>query len=212
MVSSSSNLDDETSIMTILSLTLLRTCRQINQECKDLFWKLNVLSLGEPMDRSFSRLTRPYLLQPSGQLHSIELDVNKGTLRMLDEIHFTLTMLVHWSRVGCLKNILINWDPILPKKAMVSSGRDVSRSLYSEHWFGFSVHNRVVIRTKPLKDQERSSQYNYLFDAFFPQLLHEVFGGELLMDETLCFKDDQRLVESFKTGPDDEAIPVFKNT
>jgi hypothetical protein len=88
----------------------------------------------------------------------------------------------------------------------------LKRLLHGEQWFGFSVRNRVVIRTRPHKDEERTSQYNYLFQTLFPQLLHEVFGGELLMDDLLCFKDHQQLVGSFNTGQDNEVIPVLVDT
>lgn len=207
IVSSPSSETDDPSSLVIISLTLLRTCKQIHDECKNLFWKWNVLSIGEPKTRSFSRLMRPYLLQPSGQIHSIELDVNKGTLLRVDDIRFTLNMLVHWSRVGCLKNISINWNPIFPKDTVASGGGDISGLLHSEQWFGFSIYSRVVIKTKFSKIAGRTSEYNYLFRSLFPQVLHEVFGGELLLDGFLCFKNHQQLVKSFNDGPDNEIIP-----
>jgi hypothetical protein len=66
----------------------------------------------------------------------------------------------------------------------------------------------VVIKTKPSKDDRRHSQYNDLFRTSFPQLLHEVFGGELWIDGFKCYRSNRRLVKSFNGGQDGAAIPV----
>lgn len=88
-----------------------------------------------------------------------------------------------------------------------SEKEDIFR-LLNEYWFGSNSQNRVVIRTKHSNDVGRDSHYNFILQAYILQLIHEVFGGELLIDEFLCFKDHCQLVSSFDAGQNGEVIPV----
>jgi hypothetical protein len=83
-----------------------------------------------------------------------------------------------------------------------------SSLLRNENWFGIDVKNRIVIKTKPTDDEGRSVQYNSMLRASFLQLLQEAFGGELRLDNFLCFKDGCQLLKGFDAGPDGNGIPI----
>lgn len=200
------------------SLSLLRTCKQVHRECKDIIWYHNRLDVREP-----SHLYRK-LHSLSKHRHVRRIRQLKMCLELLDrdELEWVASAargLEEWCRVGRLESITLSTD--WEKPTGIEEFRDVlNLRKYGECLDGrlyrdTSTWTRMVINTGWPRfshwGKQRWLKEMLLDSSGLKELLviiHEVFGGQLYVDGVLCFSDRIQVVEDVSMNPRNAEIRI----
>ncbi|KAE8445598.1 hypothetical protein EG329_013231 [Mollisiaceae sp. DMI_Dod_QoI] len=118
-----------------ISLSVLRICKQIYYECKDILWKHNVLRLQRPVDLTSFLVWDTLCRQLSCQLQSVELKFDLFVPRKFAATQGALQTLVRWSRSGTLKKFCL----IFTKRVNRRTGHDESFQEVLGRWRGLPV-------------------------------------------------------------------------
>jgi hypothetical protein len=194
------------------SLSLLRTCKQIRRECKDIIWQHNGLKLREitQLAEKFKNLGK----SKSGErIQHIKIYLTLLDRDELEWIGTALQGLACWSRNGSLKTITLCAARERPRTVeefheelqLMVLGDTVDGRLYREsatwtrmviytgwppfsHW-GKQMWLRVML-------QDPSKTHDLLKE------MHDTLRGELWVNGSLCCKDEQ-VIEAFEVDPRD---------
>lgn len=185
------------------SLSLLQTSRQIHRECKDIIWLHNKLKLSDPTQLYWK-------LEELGQRRNIRkireftIDLEILDRDELEWIYKSLGGLKAWCHTGKLKFITLKtvWEKprgIAEFKEVLTLrkfGETLDGRLCQEHiagtlmclntgWPRFSHWGKQRWLKSMLLD---GSGIEALLWA-----LHELFGGDLYVNGSLCFKDGRKM-------------------
>jgi hypothetical protein len=202
----------------VLSLSLLRTCKQIRRECKDIIWEHNSLSIREPTE----------LFQHWRLKHIRGVQHVKICLELLDRDELgwmgaSLKALAGWrvTHSERLKSITLVSVPDRPRTleefyeetSLRIFGSLVDGRLYQDSTT--TPRNMVINTGWPHFTNwgNRSWLRAMLQDPIgIPELLkemHNTFGGELLVDGLVCFKDGAVVGDGFGLDPLDGEIKII---
>jgi hypothetical protein len=198
------------------SLSLVRTCKQIRRDCKDIIWLHNGLKLREP-----TQLT--HKLNDLWKFRSVKYVQHlKIYLALLDrdELEWMSTAfqaLAGWSRNGSLRSITLTAVRDRPRSVdefheeldLMIHGVPVDGRLYRESsarttmvintgWPQFSHWGKQMWLREMLLDP--SQTYEFL------KKMHDTLRGELWVDGVLCFKDQKQVVQAFNLDPRDGEV------
>lgn len=198
-----------------IDLSLLRTCKQIRRECKDIIWEHNGLRLREPPNlfNKFKRYTTfrkiRYIKHIKIQLELLDWDelewISKSLKAFvilaqegsLESIRLIATKdrrrrLVEFEHLANLKKQGENMDGRWYRAASISGFQSLSQKTFAINtgWPRFSHWGKQNWLRVMLLDP---AQPNSLLKG-----IHDTFGGELYANGLLCYKDHTRVVEEFK--------------
>jgi len=200
------------------SLSILRTCKQIRVECKAVIWQHNKLFLHEPSDifQKFNSEWRLRNLQRATHLHiSLEL-LDRNELEWIKSGLLALA-----DHLGNLKTITLsafrdkprNMEEFQQELRLINYGEVVDGRLWTE-WI--SRMTKMTIHTGWPKLAPWAKQKwlrEMLLDGSGVEDLvtdiHEIFGGELWINGTLCFKDSIQVLNPLHLDPRDGEIQII---
>lgn len=185
------------------SLSILRTCRQIHRECKDIIWSHTGLCL-----RETSQLSEK--LQTLGKHRQVRrIRQLKLCLELLDRdelewICKSMIPLLEWCRVGRLESITLSasWDKPCGVEEFkeILNLRKFGQSLDGRLYLDSSTWTRMVMNTGWPRFTHWGKQRwlrEMLLDstgtAEILKEIHSLFGGQLLVDGHLYFKDGKQV-------------------
>ncbi|KAG4443675.1 hypothetical protein IFR05_000861 [Cadophora sp. M221] len=200
------------------SLALLRTCKQVHRECKDLIWHHNRLSLGNPtqLSQKFKGLLK--------HGHARRIRLLKLSLELLDrdELEWfasSAKALGDWCRYGRLESITIvaEWDK--PRDVLefkeIQNLRRYGESLDGRLYRDSSTWTRMVINTGWPRfchwGKQRWLREMLLDPSGINELLmeiHQAFGGQLYVDGLLCFENHEQTVKGYHFDPRNGEIRI----
>jgi hypothetical protein len=181
------------------SLSLLRTCKQVHRECKDIIWHHNGLSLRDPTQlfQKFKGLARHRHVRRIRQL--------KVCMELLDRdelewISTSMKALGDWCRLGRLESITITTAWERPRGVdefkEILSLRKYGESLDGRLYQDSSTWTRMAVNTGWPRfshwGKQRWLREMLLDPSGVDELLKEIhhsFGGMLYVDGRLCFRD-----------------------
>jgi hypothetical protein len=217
------------------SLRLLRTCKQVHRECKDIIWLHNGLSIRAPTEL-FRRLSIESI--PTDALWKQAMFV-PGTdwrvhinvsLELLDrhelewiisalpavagwsknrhrECHqtFIMTLFAHSDNPRCIKE----FDEFLYLRAL---GSQMDGRLYRD-----DIHSAGLDITSIWPPFAHWGKHTWLREMLLDssnidellKKMHGIVGGELWVDGRLYFKDDAQLVDDLQLDPRDGEIKMI---
>jgi hypothetical protein len=184
------------------SLTLLRTCRQIHQECKDIIWHDNQLKIRYPsqLSQKFHTLS---LLPHTQRIRHLRISLELLDSHELEWASSALKGLKEWSG---LKTITLTaaWEKTQGIKefqeelALRASGESLDGRLHRV--LGSSIHSPVDITTMKINTCwppfTHWGKHNWLREMLLDSSriksilweMHSMFGGELWVDGLLCYR------------------------
>ena len=211
-----------------INLSLHRTRKQVYEECKDIFWQVNALSILQPVDLDSFTLWKPLEAQLSRNLHHVEMAVDMSRSGSFNDAERALNTFAYWSREGSLKKVTLvsiskdsnyssfGFDRLLIQQSSKRRSRVYEKFLKllrdsadPERGLSTSVERKIFLSIGFLIKSASDKQVwlgKYLgFDPnSFCEGLHDAFRGELWIDGTLCYKDHVEVKNVFKLTMDDE--------
>jgi len=202
------------------SMTILRTCKQIQRECKEIIWRHNGLFLRSPTEL-FTRFSSLMEVDDLRRIRHIEICLEVLDKDDLEWISSGLKALAQLHRIGALKSIsliAINDRPRSIKEYeeeldLMCSGEYVDGRLFGggpddngtnlifkTSWPHFSHWGKQKWLREMLLD--RSDTTGLLKE------IHTAFGGELLIDGSLCFKNGKQVAKTLKLNSRDGEIKI----
>ena len=184
------------------SLFLLRTCRQVHRECKDIIWLHNKLNLQDPTQlyQKFKTLGKRRHVRKLRKLTICLEIMDRDELQWMMK---SLEGLKEWCRAGKLESITLStvWE----KPRGVAEFKEV----LSLHTYGESIDGRLY---------QDSSAWTWMnIDTGWPRFshwgkqrwlkamlldpsgieellekIHNLFGGRMFVDGILCFMDGRQ--------------------
>ena len=199
------------------SLFLLRTCKQIHRECKDIIWHHNGLSLrgSTQLFQKFKGLAKHRHVR---RIHQLKICMELLDRDELEWISMSIKALRDWCRVGRLESITINTAWERPRGVdefkEVLSLRKYGESLDGRLYQDSSTWTRMVVNTGWPRfshwGKQRWLREMLLDPSGIDKLLkeiHDSFGGMLYVDGRLCFKDHE-LLGATNLNPRDGEIRI----
>jgi hypothetical protein len=178
------------------SLSIVRTCKQIRRECKDIIWQHNRMNLREHT-------------QLSQKLRDTWKEKCAPCIR-----HSTLS---EWSSKGALKSITLSTSNERPRGmaefheelALLIDGSSVDGRLYREcpssstmvintGWPQFSHWGKQRWLKEMLLDPSHTEE--------LLKQMHDTLGGELWINGVLCFQGHAAVVEVLNFNPRDAEV------
>lgn len=202
------------------SMTILRTCKQIQRECKEIIWSHNGLSLRSPTQIS-ARFSELMEVDDLRRIQHIEICLELLDKDDLEWIASGLKALARLPRIGALRSIsliAINDRPRSIKEYeeeldLMCSGEYVDGRLFGggsddngnnlifkTSWPHFSHWGKQKWLREMLMD--RSDTTTVLKE------LHETFGGHLFVDGFLCFRNGKQLAKTSSLNPRDGEVKI----
>ncbi|TAQ90948.1 hypothetical protein B7494_g682 [Chlorociboria aeruginascens] len=201
------------------SLSLLRTCKQVHRECKDIIWAQNGLSLREPCQLydKFRELGKQNQFRP---IHHVSISLELLDVDELDWMCRAVKALGYWAREGRLKSIALVAVRERPRNVtefkdvldLRSRGESVDGRLYLHS----TTSSTMAINTgwPPFSHWGKQRWLKeMLLDSSDPtDLLMEInkeLGGDLFVDGMLYFKDGAHIKKPFRLNPRDGEIKII---
>ena len=200
------------------SLSILRTCKQIHRECKDIIWEHNKLNVQVPtqlLERFESHSRLGYVRR----IQHLKICLELLDRDELEWISASLKGLSVWMQTGSLKSITLITHSDRPRtvaefqEALVlrEMGETVDGRLYKEaptwtemfintcwprfsHWGKQSWLREMLLDPSGIEELIRE--------------IHVYFGGELYVDGFLCFKDRAMIGKGVNLNPRDGEIKI----
>jgi hypothetical protein len=203
-------------VAVVHSLSLLRTCKQVHRECKDIIWAHNGLNVHEPTQ--LFHPSRPQRLPPVQHvtIHLELLDRDE-----LEWMSVSLKALAGWPHSGNLRSITLlavkdgprTLEEFNEEASMRTFGVLVDGRLYRS---STTCRRNLLINT----GWPHFSNWGYrswlrvmlLDPSGVKELLkemHETFGGELHVDGQVCFKDGAMVGNGIDLDPLDGEIKII---
>ena len=201
------------------SLSILRTCKQIHRECKDMIWEHNKLNIRDPC-QLFQRFNSQSRLKHTKRIQHVKICLELLDRDELEWMRASLKALAVWSQTGSLKSITLVTDSDRPRtveefqEALVlrESGETVDGRLYRETltwtmmllntgWPRFSHWGKQSWLRAMLLDPSG-------IEALVKEI-HDSFGGELFINGTLCFKNRTMVRKDMDLNPRDGEIKII---
>ncbi|TVY46900.1 hypothetical protein LOCC1_G002196 [Lachnellula occidentalis] len=210
------------------SLSLLRTCKQIQRECKEIIWRHNGLYLRSPTD-IFTRFSS--LMEVDGlrlrRIRHMEIVLELLDKDDLEWVFSGLKALVQLACVGSgsLESITLHAiqerprgvNEFLEEMHLMCSGEWVDGRLFAampdngiettlvfkSSWPHFSNWGKQRWLREMLLNRSDTT-------ALLKEM-HTTFGGELLIDGSLLFKDGKQVATMSKSNPRDGEIKIVPN-
>lgn len=194
------------------SLSLLRTCKQIRRECKDIIWQHNGLRLREntQLCQRLSSLARSKSI---GRIQHLNIYLTLLDRDELEWICTALKALAGWSRHGDLKTITLYAARERPRSVqefheelqLLMLGDSVDGRLFRETstrtqmvlhtgWPPFTHWGKQIWLKAMLQDPSKTHE--------LLKNMHDTLRGELWVNGSLCFKD-QHAIRNFDFDPRD---------
>ena len=200
------------------SLSILRTCRQIHRECKDIIWEHNNLNVHEPT-QLFERFKNHSRLGHVRRIQHVKVCLELLDRDELEWMSTSLKGLSAWLQSGSLKSITLTTDSDRPRtvkefqEALIlrEAGETVDGRLYRETptwtkmfintgWPRFSHWGKQSWLRKMLQDPTGIEE--------LVKEIHDYFGGELYVNGLLCFKDRVMIAKEVILNPRDGEIRI----
>jgi len=199
------------------SLSLLRTCKQIQRECKAIIWGHNALNLHFPTKLS-QKLTRLALRNKRIQHIKVYLEILDHD--ELEWVTASLQGLSSWTRTGSLASITIiamkerprtveefhealslrYWGEVVDGR-LYEESKNATEIVINTGWPRFSHWGKQNwLRTMLLDPSGVSELLNEM---------HESFGGELHLNGELAFKDRVKYVKEVNMDLRDAEIQIL---
>jgi hypothetical protein len=198
------------------SLSIVRTCKQIRRECKDIIWQHNRMNLREHTQLS-QKLRDTWKEKCAPCIRHLHISL---TLLDRDELEWMVTglpTLSEWSSKGALKSITLSTSNERPRGmaefheelALLIDGSSVDGRLYRE----CPSSSTMVINTGWPQishwGKQRWLKEMLLDPSHTEELLkqmHDTLGGELWINGVLCLKDHAAVVEVLNFNPRDADV------
>lgn len=206
------------------SLSILRTCTQIQRECKDIIWYHKGLQLHEST-RLYSRLkalsNHRQILRKRQLKMSLEL-LDRDELEWMTR---SLPALLDWCKNGRLESITLSaiWEKpsSVPEfkeiLALRKDGEPMDGRLFLQQ--PSPHHPRLTINTGWPRFSHWGKQRwlrEMLLDPSGIDVLlfdiHKIFGGALYVDDVLCFVDGIRSAKAIKLDPRTAEIRIIPSS
>jgi hypothetical protein len=210
----------------LIDLSLLRTCKQIHRECKDIIWEHNGLRVRE-QSKLFSKFQRYSTFKKIRCIRHVRIYLEILDWDELEWMSKSLKALVILTQEGSLESIQLiatrdkrrcptefedlsnlrkhgeNMDGRWYRAASISGYRSLPRGTFAINtgWPRFSHWGKQNWLREMLLDPV---QPNRLLKE-----MHDTFGGELYVDGLLCYKDHTEVVETFKLDPREGEIKIL---
>jgi hypothetical protein len=201
------------------SLSILRTCKQVHRECKDIIWHHNALHVRQPT-QLYQKLQSLGKRQQIRRIRQLQIGLELLDRDELEWMLGSLKALPEWCRLGRLESITLaaEWDKprgiaefkeVLDLRKygecldgrLYQDSRTFTRMVCNTGWPGFSHWGKQRWLREMLLDP---SGINELLKE-----IHDLFGGQLYVDGLLCFKDRAQIVHGFKFDPRNGEIKIF---
>lgn len=201
------------------SLSILRTCKQIQRECKDIIWRHKGLKLQETTQlyKKLQGLSKHKHVRRRRQLKiSLEL-LDRDELQWMLR---SLPALLEWCTAGRLESIILSamWEKpsSVPEfkeiLALRKDGEPMDGRLFLQQ---ASPYTRLAVNTGWPRfshwGKQRWLREMLLDPSGIDQLLeeiHTIFGGQLYVDGLLCFKDGTRSCNAISLDPRNGEIKI----
>jgi hypothetical protein len=181
------------------SLSLLRTCKQVHGECKDIIWLHNGLSLREPT-QLFQKLKTLGMNRHVRRIRQLKLTLELLDRDELEWISASMKALGDWCRLGRLELITITaaWERPrgLAEFKEILNLRKYGEPLDGRLYRDSSTWTRMIMHTAWPRfshwGKQRWLREMLLDPSGIEELLrdiHHIFGGMLYVDGRLCFRD-----------------------
>lgn len=118
-----------------ISLSILRVCKQIYHESKDILWKYNALRIQRPADLKSFMVWDSLSYQLGRHLQSVELRFDLFVPRKFADTEKALHTFTEWSRTGTLKKFCL----VFTKRVNRRTGHDESFQEVLGRWRGLPV-------------------------------------------------------------------------
>jgi hypothetical protein len=200
------------------SLSILRTCKQIHREGKDLIWEHNKLNIRENTEL-FERLEKQATLGFARRIQHVKVCLELLDRDELEWMVSSLRGFSAWIQTGRLKSITLVTDSARPRtmeefqEALVlrQMGETVDGRLYKEA----PTWTKMVINTGWPRFSHWGKQ-SWLREMLLDPIgiddlvrqIHNYFGGELYIDGSLCFKDWKLVGRSVDLNPRNGEIKI----
>ena len=200
------------------SLSVLRTCKQIHRECKDIIWEHNKLNVRDP-SQLFQRLKSQSGLSRTKRIQHVQIFLELLDRDELEWMRASLKGLATWSQIGNLRSITLVTNSDRPRTmeefqealVMRESGETIDGRLYRESltrtkmlvntgWPRFSHWGKQNWLRAMLLE---SSGINELASE-----IHEVFGGDLLVNGSLYLRNRVLVGPKLGVNPQDGEIKI----
>lgn len=209
-----------------IDLSLLRTCKQIQRECKDIIWEHNGLHLREP-PKLFGKFNRYTTFKNIRGIKHVKIHLELLDWDELEWMSKSLKALVILGKEGSLESIRL------------VATRDRQRRLMEfEHLSNLKKHGEIMdgrwYRAAPISGPQSLQQSTFAINTGWPRFshggkqnwlremlldptqpngvlkeMHDTFGGELYVDGLLCYKDYTEVVETFKLDQREGEIKIL---
>jgi hypothetical protein len=197
---------------TTFSLALLRTCKQIYGECKLDIWGLHQIRLGNLLLSELNCKAHNYKLPvilPFTLIQDLELPFQvHDQFNSRNHTNALWSNISHWAKAGELRSITVKMlcqQPITPSFSVIDEqhfdillsmrtlrvfrGDKVSAKIQKKLLLTKSMIRRIWNVSRNVGDFERTVS-----------VLHNTFGGELWIGETLCWKDGVQMTSDWGGG------------
>jgi hypothetical protein len=200
------------------SLSVLRTCKQIHRECKDIIWEHNKLSIRDS-SQLFQKFDGQSRLQPTRRIQHVKICLELLDRDELEWMRASLKALANWSQTGSLKTITLVTDSNRPSTVqefqevleLRVSGEAVDGRLYREcqrwtdifintgwprfsHWGKQSWLREMLLDPSGIEGLLRE--------------IHEFFGGELYIDGSLSLKNCLMVRKKMNLNPRNGEVKI----
>lgn len=201
------------------SLLLLRTCKQIHRECKDVIWEHNKLTSHHSPTELFQKWS-------TFQVKGWKNGQIRMSLELLDrdELEWVISGLRALAAkspngIDDLRSVTLSAESDTPNSVtkfeelllLRRQGSKVDGRFYREKsvWTGLTISS---IWPPFAHWGKHKWLREILLDAsHITELLkemHDLFGGQLLVDGRVCFKDHKQIVDDIKLDPRDGRIQI----
>jgi hypothetical protein len=201
------------------SLSILRTCKQIHRECKDIIWYHKGLKLREST-QLFHKLKALSKNKHVRRIRQLKLCLELLDRDELEWMAYSLPALLEWCRDGRLESVTLSatWEKpssVLEFKeilALRKEGEPLDGRLYLQEP---STWTRMLVNTGWPRfshwGKQRWLREMLLDPSGIDQLLekiHGIFGGQLYVDGVLCFNDWQRWAHPITLDPRNGEVKI----
>ncbi|KAI9048366.1 hypothetical protein LZ554_007202 [Drepanopeziza brunnea f. sp. 'monogermtubi'] len=202
------------------SLALLRTCKQVHRECKDLIWHHNRLSLRSDHTQLSQKFRGLLKHGPAKRIRLLRLTLELLDRDELEWIASSAKALGDWARHGRLESITIvaEWDKPrdLQEFKEIQNMRKYGEVLDGRLYKDSSTWTRMAVNTGWPRfcnwGKQRWFREMLMDPGGINELLlelHEAFGGgRLYVDGLLCFKDHLQVAEGYHVDPRNGEIRI----
>lgn len=207
------------------SLWILRTCKQVHREVKDIIWHHKGLNLREPTQLS-QKLKTLSMNKQVRRIRQLNLCLELLDRDELEWMVLSLPALLGWCRAGRLEAIVLSatWEKpssVLEYKEVVAlrkEGERLDGRLYLQEpttWTSMLVNVNTGWPRFSHWGKQRWLREMLLDPNGIDELLeeiHSIFSGQLFVDGVLCFNNHQKHAKGINLDPRNGEVRIIPSS